>query len=244
MEALVLDCCAVGPRDETHSDLVLAAAIADRDAAALRLVMRRNDQRLLRTAWQILRNRDDAEDAVQSAYLNAFAGIKGFAGKSTLSTWLTRIVTNAALAQARGLRRRRAWLEENPTSLREDYSENLMRGSMSGSPERTLARRQIKQLIDDAIDQLPVQFRTVFVMRQIEELDVGEVAETLGLNAATVRTRHLRARSRLQRALAPKLGTALADIFPFGGEAGERPAGRSRRAAAHGDWLDAQGRTA
>src|SRR3546814_3223664 len=66
-------------RHAGHSDIELAAAIAHRDPAALRLVMRRNDQRLLRTAWRILRNRDDAEDAVQSAYLNAFAGIGGFA---------------------------------------------------------------------------------------------------------------------------------------------------------------------
>src|SRR3546814_20139669 len=88
-------------RHAGHSDIELAAAIAHRDPAALRLVMRRNDQRLLRTAWRILRNRDDAEDAVQSAYLNAFAGIGGFAGRSTLSTWLTRIVTQAAPAPAR-----------------------------------------------------------------------------------------------------------------------------------------------
>src|SRR3546814_1007226 len=122
-------------RHAGHSDIELAAAIAHRDPAALRLVMRRNDQRLLRTAWRILRNRDDAEDAVQSAYLNAFAGIGGFAGRSTLSTWLTRIVTNAALAQARRRGQRRAWLDENPASLREDYSETLMRRSEEHTSE-------------------------------------------------------------------------------------------------------------
>ncbi|EPR17660.1 hypothetical protein M527_15110 [Sphingobium indicum IP26] len=116
----------------------MAARVARRDPEALRLVMRHNDQRLLRTAWRILRNREDAEDAVQSAYLNAFAGIGGFAGRSTLSTWLTRIVTNAAHAHSRSVRRQRAWLEENPTSKQEDYSEHLMRGSMPGSPERAL----------------------------------------------------------------------------------------------------------
>src|SRR3546814_3127206 len=119
----------------------------------------------------------------------AFAGIGGFAGRSTLSTWLTRIVTNAALAQARRRGQRRAWLDENPASLREDYSETLMRGSMSCSPERAFACRQIREFVDDAIDQLPVQFRTVFVLRQLEELEVGEVAETLGINVATVKTR-------------------------------------------------------
>ncbi len=231
----------IEPCQQNHSDLALAAAVARRDPEALRVVMRHNDQRLLRTAWRILRNHEDAEDAVQSAYLNAFAGIGSFAGRSTLSTWLTRIVTNAALAHARSVRRQRAWLEENPTSKLEDYSENLMRGSMPGSPERALARRQIKQMIDDAIDQLPAQFRTVFVLRQIEELDVRAVAETLGINAATVKTRHLRAKRRLRRTLAPKLGNVLADMFPFASEARERSA---TRAAIRGDWLDARGRPA
>lgn len=225
---------------ESRSDIELAAAIAHRDPAALRLVMRRNDQRLLRTAWRILRNRDDAEDAVQSAYLNAFAGIGAFAGRSTLSTWLTRIVTNAALAQARRLGQRRAWLDENRASIRDDYSENLMRGSMPGSPERAFACRQIKEFIDDAIDHLPVQFRTVFVLRQIEELDVGEVAETLGINVATVKTRHLRAKRRLQRALASKLGNAVADILPFTSEAHERSASLSLRTLMHRDWPETQ----
>lgn len=231
----------IEPCHQNRSDLTLAARVARRDPEALRLVMRHNDQRLLRTAWRILRNREDAEDAVQSAYLNAFAGISGFAGRSTLSTWLTRIVTNAAHAHSRGVRRQRAWLEENPTSKQEDYSEHLMRGSMPGSPECALARRQIKQMIDDAIDQLPTQFRTVFVLRQIEELDVGEVAETLGINAATVKTRHLRAKRRLQRTLAPKLGNMLTDIFPFASEARERSA---TRAAIHGNWFEAWARSA
>src|SRR3546814_12221079 len=121
----------------------------------------------------MLRNRDDAEDAVQSAYRNAFAGIGGFAGRSTLSTWLTRIVTNAALAQARRRGQRRAWLDENPASLREDYSETLMRRSMSCSPELAFACRQIRELVDDAIDKLPLQFRLLFVLRQNKATDVG-----------------------------------------------------------------------
>ena len=190
-------------RYDSRSDLELAADIARRDAGAVRLVMRRNNQRLFRAAWRILRNREDAEDAVQSAYLKAFAAIKSFAGRSSLSTWLTRIVTNNALAHARSARRRRSLLEESEVPVLDDYREMLMRGSMSVSPERAVARGQIRQIVDDAINQLPAPFRTVFVLRQIEELDVGEVAETLGIPAATVKTRHLRARRRLQRLLGP-----------------------------------------
>lgn len=206
---------AIDPRYESRSDMELAADIARCDVGAVRLVMQRNDQRLFRAAWRILRNREDAEDAVQSAYLKAFAAIKGFAGRSSLSTWLTRIVTNNALANARGVRRRQSLLEESQVPILDDYREMLMRGSMSVSPERAVASGQIRRKLDEAINQLPAPFRTVFVMRQIEELNVDEVAETLGIPAATVKTRHLRARRRLQRMLGPDLKGAYSGTFPF-----------------------------
>lgn len=202
-------------RYESRSDLELAADIARRDAGAVRFLMRRNNQRLFRAAWGILRNRENAEDAVQSAYLKAFAAIKDFAGRSSLSTWLTRIVINNALSYARAAKRRRAWLEEKEVPILDDYREMLMRGSMSDSPERTVAREQVGQMLDEAINQLPASFRTVFVLRQIEQLNVGEVAETLGIPAATVKTRDLRARRRLQRVLGPDLSDALSGRFPF-----------------------------
>lgn len=210
--------------DQSRSDLELAAAIARRDPVAVRLVMRRNNQRLFRAAWRILRNREDAEDAVQSGYLKAFTAIKSFAGRSSLSTWLTRIVINNALAHARASRRRRSLLEESEVPILDDYREMLMRGSMAVSPERALAGKQIRRIVDDAIDRLPAPFRTVFVLRQIEDLDVAGVAETLGIPAATVKTRHLRARRRLQRLLGPGLCAVLSGEFPFDRASGDRPA--------------------
>src|SRR6185503_10493102 len=92
---------------ESLSDVELARRVVAGDRAAVRLVTQRNNQRLFRAAWSILKNRDEAEDAVQSAYLNAFAAIGGFAGRSSLSTWLTRIVINEALGRARAAKRRR-----------------------------------------------------------------------------------------------------------------------------------------
>ena len=210
--------------DERRSDLELAAGIARREPAAMRLVVRRNNQRLFRAAWRILRNREDAEDAVQSAYLKAFAAIKSFGGRSSLSTWLTRIVINNALAHARSRSRQRSLLEESQVPILDDYREILMRGSMAVSPERTVAGKQIRQIVDDAIERLPASFRAVFVLRQIEDLDVADVAETLGIPAATVKTRHLRARRRLQRLLGPWISASLSGQFPFDGASAERPA--------------------
>ena len=93
-----------------------------------------------------------------------------------------------------------------------------MRGSMSSSPpDGALATVQIRQLLEQAVARLPDEFRAVFVLREIEELSVEEVAQALGLKPATVKTRHLRARRRLQQELAPEVKSALSGTFPFAG---------------------------
>lgn len=203
---------------EALSDVDLAERVARRDELAVRLVTERNNQRLFRTAWSILKSRDDAEDAVQSSYLKAFAAIEGFAGRSSLSTWLTRIVINEALGRKRANARRRARLDPGSVLVLSEYREKLMRGSMSSrSPDSTLARAQIRKMLEEAIARLPEAFRLVFVLREIEDMNVAEVAETLGIMPSTVKTRHLRARRRLQQELAPELKSSLAGTFPFAG---------------------------
>ena len=199
-------------------DEALASLIADRDPGAVRLVTQRNNQRLFRAAWSILGNRAEAEDAVQSAYLRAFAAIASFEGRSTLSTWLTRIVINEALGRARAARRRRAHVDDGSVAFLDDYREKLMRGSSSGTaPDAEFARAQLRSLLEQAIGALPPDFRLVFVMREIEGLSVDETAQSLGLVPAPVKTRHLRARRRLQQSLAPDVKSALAGAFPFAG---------------------------
>jgi RNA polymerase sigma-70 factor (ECF subfamily) len=203
---------------EALDDMELARLIEARDAEAVRLVTTRNNQRLFRAAWSILKHRAEAEDALQSAYLRAFAAIESFEGRSSLSTWLMRIVINEALGRQRSAKRRRAQLDRTSVTVLDDYREKLMRGSMSGtSPDLELARIQVRRLLEEAISALPADFRLVFVLRDIEGLTVEATAEALGLKPATVKTRHLRARRRLQEALAPELRSALADSFAFAG---------------------------
>jgi len=200
------------------SDLALAARIAARDPMAVRLVTERNNQRLFRTAWAILKDRTEAEDAVQSAYLHAFATIDRFEGRSSLTTWLTRITINEALQRERSARRRRAHLDADSVVDLNDYREKLMRGSTQGAePDAELARAQVRRLLEGAIGELPQDFRMVFVFREIEGLSVEETAAMLDIPAATVKTRHFRARKRLQEALAPELQNALTGSFPFAG---------------------------
>lgn len=197
---------------------VLAQLVALRDPEAVRFVTRRNNQRLFRAAWSILKNRAEAEDCVQSAYLRAFAAIDGFEARSSFSTWLTRIVINEALGRKRAATRRSRHLDQTSVTVLEDYREKLMRGSTSGaSPDGELIRSQIRTRLEQAIADLPSDFRLVFVLREVEGLSVEETAESLGIVPATVKTRTLRAKRRLQEALAPELKAVLSGAFPFAG---------------------------
>ena len=125
------------------ADAELARLCVARDAAALRHVITANNQRLFRAAWSILKDRNEAEEAVQAAYLKAFAKIGEFAGRSALSTWLTRIAINEALGRLRTNRRRRAQLEAQGVAMLNDYREALMRGSEPAAPDEAMAREQL-----------------------------------------------------------------------------------------------------
>ena len=199
------------------TDIEMAQRCRARDREAIRAIVTANNQRLFRTAWSILKDRGEAEEAVQSAYLKAFSKIGEFEGRSALSTWLTRITINEALGRLRSIRRRQKQLEDQGVSVLETYRETLMRGSQAAPPDARLAREQLRQLLEHAVAGLPDAFRSVFVLREIEGLNVEETAEALDLPPATVKTRLLRARRRLREALAPEVHSAMVGVFPFAG---------------------------
>ena len=199
-------------------DQTLIEGFAARRPAAVRVLTTRNNQRLFRAAWGILKNRAEAEDAVQSAYLSAFAAAATFEGRSSLTTWLTRIVINEALGRQRAAQRRLTNLDVNSVAVLDEYREKMMRGSTSSMlPDGSVAREQIRQLLENAVAKLPDSFRMVFILREIEGLSVQEVAEALDIEPGTVKTRDLRARRLLREALAPEMQSALAGTFPFAG---------------------------
>jgi RNA polymerase sigma-70 factor, ECF subfamily len=199
------------------TDVDLARRCGLRDRGAIKHVISSNNQRLFRTAWSILKSRPDAEEAVQAAYLSAFSKIASFEGRSALSTWLTRIVVNEALGRRRAEERRRRHLEQEGVALLDNYREALMGGSNAEAPDVSLAREQIRKLLEQAVADLPDRFRTVFVLREIEGLTSEETAEVLELPVATVKTRLFRSRGRLQEALAPEVAAVLDGAFPFAG---------------------------
>ncbi|RWN30537.1 MAG: RNA polymerase sigma factor [Mesorhizobium sp.] len=187
-----------------------------RDGDAFRIIIITHNQRLYRIARGVVRNDSEAEDIVQEAYLKAFAHLDAFRGDSSLATWLSRIVINEALGRLRK-RRRTVAMPENPQA-------EIIRFPLNPSddPERTMAQRQILQLVEQATDSLPDVYRTVFVARVIEGLSIEETADLLGVRPQTVRTRLHRARALVRKALDDQIGPVLLDAFPFAGRRCER----------------------
>jgi RNA polymerase sigma-70 factor (ECF subfamily) len=187
------------------------------DGTAFRAIIQRNNRRLFRVARSILKDDSEAEDVVQEVYARAFEHISEFRGASTLATWLTRIAINEAQGR---LRRQRpavdlAMIESEQESMSEVIAFPL--ASPDADPERVAAQREVRRLMERAIDELPDAFRVVFVMRVVEEMSVEETASFLGLKEETVKTRLHRARNLLRRALDEQLAPSLKDSFPFDG---------------------------
>jgi RNA polymerase sigma-70 factor (ECF subfamily) len=201
----------------TLDDVALARLCSGRDRDAMRHLITSNNQRLFRAAWSILKDRFEAEEAVQAGYLNAFNALDNFEGRSSLSTWLTRIVVNEALGRLRAQRRRREQLESEGVAVIDTYRERLAQASEAPPPDANVAREQLRQLIEHAVANLPDGFRSVFVLREVEGLSIEETAEALGIPPATVKTRLHRARAKLQEALAPEVKGVLTGSFPFAG---------------------------
>jgi RNA polymerase sigma-70 factor (ECF subfamily) len=203
--------------DSNLSEADLVAAVTAGNQAAFVLLMRRFNQPLYRTARSILKDDSEAEDALQDAYLLAYRNMGSFRGDARLLTWLTRIVVNEAVARSRKTARRAAVIQLGSALDDADAGDFDGDESMPGQPEQAAMRTQVRELLEKAIDALPDVFRTVFVLRALEEMSVEEVAASLGIPEATVRTRFFRARSLLRQALSNQIDFALEKAFSFDG---------------------------
>jgi RNA polymerase sigma-70 factor, ECF subfamily len=207
---------------ENTDDATLVARVQHADAAAFEVLMRRYNRRLYRTARAILKDDAAAEDAVQEAYVAAFHHIGEFRGDAQLGTWLTRIVVNEALQALRRTRREQVVvLFDEPPEERSD-ADSLPDSLAPGTPEKMMLRAEMRRLIERKIDELPEGYRTVFVLREVEDLTVEETALALGIPEPTVRSRLFRAKARLREALTLELGLATQDVFGFDGERCDR----------------------
>jgi RNA polymerase sigma-70 factor (ECF subfamily) len=203
---------------EPISDADIVQGIAAGDRHAFERLMRRYNRPLYRTARSILRDDAEAQDALQEAYLLAFRHIGKFRGESSLSTWLTRIVVNSAIARSRKISRRAEIIE---IGAEPDWDKNMTDESMhcqaSQQPEQTMERAELRRIIEKRIDDLPEAFRMVFMLRAVEEMSVEDTAACLSIPEATVRTRYFRAKGLLRESLARELDYALEGAFSFDG---------------------------
>jgi RNA polymerase sigma-70 factor (ECF subfamily) len=199
-------------------DAELVRRALARDGSAFRTIMERYNRRLYRIARGILRNDSEAEDVVQEAYVSAFAHLQDFRGDSSLATWLSRITINEALGR---LRRDRPAVDLAVAEARPE-AQVIQFPQTGADPERTMAQRQILQLVERATDNLPEMFRIVFVTRVIEGMSVEETADLLGLRPETVKTRLHRARRLVREQLDKQIGPVMMDAFPFAGRRCQR----------------------
>jgi RNA polymerase sigma-70 factor (ECF subfamily) len=192
-----------------------------RDEVALRAIMQANNRRLYRLARGILRNDAEAEDVVQETYVRAFTHLDGFRGESGLSTWLSRIAINEALGRVRS-QRPHVDLSALPEETIAAQIIQFPHSSVAGDPEKSMAQREIQRVVEHAIDELPDDFRMVFIARVMEGLSIEETAELLSVKPETVKTRLHRARAMLRENVEKKIGPVVMDAFPFAGWRCER----------------------
>lgn len=181
-------------------------------------LMRLHNRALFRATRSILRNDQEAEDALQEAWLDAYRKLASFRGESSLSTWLTRIAINAALGRRRQQARRAEVISLWGDTETDQQEEVMTAADPRLSPELETMRGEMRAVLEHAIDALPEQFRTVFILRALEEMASEDVAAVLGIPEATARSRFFRARAMLRAMLAREVDVAEGEAFGFAGE--------------------------
>jgi RNA polymerase sigma-70 factor (ECF subfamily) len=194
--------------DSVLADDEVVSRVRAGDLLAFEILMRRHNRTIFRAARAILRSDDEAEDVMQHAYLRAFEHLHDYQGQARFAAWITRIAVYEALAR---LRRRKL-----VTPLDEcDVEEAEMTSAQQSSPEQRVSDAELRAITEAAIDELPRDFRLVFVLRAIEQMSVADVAESLGVPEQTVKTRFFRARLRLQQILMNQLTGASEAVYEF-----------------------------
>src|SRR5579859_5298476 len=174
------------------------------DAQALNALFRRHHQSLFHSVLRVMGNHEDAEDALQDGLLSAFRNLKSFEGRSQFSTWLTRIVINAALMRRRSAKARPAVsLDEPPREDELPIAERF--AAAEPNPEQVFAGTELREMISENLDELSPLLRTAFVLREVEGYSTGEAAKKLGVTENTLKARLWRARHQLAERLSQRI---------------------------------------
>jgi RNA polymerase sigma-70 factor (ECF subfamily) len=199
--------------NETLSDEEIIGRVRAGDKALYEIIMRRYNQRLYRVARAILHNEAEAEDVMQDAYVRAYTHLHQFAFRSSFATWLTRIAVNEALSRRRSNNRRQ---QLDPDELDEDIS--MTNAANHASPELEASSAELRTLLEQAILDLPGDYRTVIVLRDVEELSTAETADALDITEENVKIRLHRGHKMIRGWLLDRVGAGAKEAFPFMGE--------------------------
>jgi RNA polymerase sigma-70 factor (ECF subfamily) len=201
----------------TGDDAALASRAAQGDQDAFARIMRRYNQRLYRLAVSVMGDASEAEDVLQESYVRAFYAFATYTGAGSLGAWLARIVRNEAIdrVRARESRRTHIAIEAELGGQPGEDETNVTSDPLMIDPQALAANADLRRLLEHAIQRLPEQFRTAFVLREVEGLSVEETAEYLGIPAATVKTRDHRARNLLRSYLSENIDATIPQTFPF-----------------------------
>jgi RNA polymerase sigma-70 factor, ECF subfamily len=197
-----------------QDDHALAQLAARGSEDAMRLIIKRHNQRLFRVARGVLRDDAEAEDVVQETYVRAFSNLARFRGDARLSTWLTRIALNDALGR---IRARRPSIDFDDADLIEGQMLMSPSTPIQTNPETEAARSHVRRVLEEAVDGLPETFRMVFLLRDVDGMSIEETAGCLAIQAQTVKTRLHRARRLLRTAIEKRLTASFHELFPFDG---------------------------
>lgn len=191
------------------SDSEIVSRVRDGELSLFEILMRRYNQLVYRAVRAVVKVEDEVEDVMQQAYINAFAHLGQFEGRSRFSTWLTRIALNEAFA-----RRRRMVAEQTASG---DPNPELVDSMTSAQPdpERTAYAGELRRLLEAAVDALPETYRVVFTLRDIEGMSTNETGDVLGLGEEAVKTRLHRARAMIREAVTERIGVEAAGAFVF-----------------------------
>jgi len=181
------------------------------DRALFEILMRRHNQQIYRAARAIVKDESEVEDVMQQAYINAYTHLDQFEERSQFSTWLTRIAVNEALAR-RQKRRTVLSMTENVDERGANAAEMT---SSQPTPEHQAYARELQRVLEEAVDELPDSYRSVFMLRDVEGLSTSETGEGLGLGEEAVKTRLHRARAMIRRSVTSRIGAVATSAFQF-----------------------------
>jgi RNA polymerase sigma-70 factor, ECF subfamily len=196
---------------EPLSDEEVVARVLASETGMFEIVMRRHNQRLYRVARAILRNDGEAEDVMQDAYVRAYEHLGQFAGRAKFSTWLTRIAVHEALARQR---RGNRYQELEPMSERDGDSMDRL-ASSAPNPEQQASNLEIRRLLEEAVEKLPDAYRTIFMLRDVEDMSTTDAADVLEITEDNVKVRLHRARALLRKSLYASAGMERREAFNF-----------------------------